>query len=139
MGNNKEINTKNRTYYLFNYMINIEKFNPDLLKIDKKSYKSIIIGIYFIGYITTKHSDYVKINSANPFFLIICEVDRSMEKYGNKYLTFVSTDKNKEVLENYTELWNKIKSFVEKLNDKLVNMKDIIRKSNLIQMISTIK
>ena len=118
MGNNKEINTKNRTYYLFNYMINIEKFNPDLLKIDKKSYKSIIIGIYFIGYITTKHSDYVKINSANTFFLIICEVDQSIEKYGSKYLTFVSTDKNKEVLENYTELWNKIKIFVEKLNDK---------------------
>ena len=52
MGNTKEINIKNRTYYLFDDMINIENFNPDLLKIDKKSYKNI--GIYYIGYITMK-------------------------------------------------------------------------------------
>ena len=52
MGNTKEINIKNRTYYFFDDMINIENFNPDLLKIDKKSYKNT--GIYYIGYITMK-------------------------------------------------------------------------------------
>ena len=31
-------------------MINIEDFDSNLLKIDKKSYKNI--GIYYIGYIT---------------------------------------------------------------------------------------
>ena len=59
-------------------MINIESFNPDLLKIDKKSYKNI--GIYYVGYITMKNSDYVKINSVNPLYLIIGEVDRFLEK-----------------------------------------------------------
>ena len=29
------------------------------------------------------------------------------EKYGNKFLTLVFTDKNKEVLIKYTELWDK--------------------------------
>ena len=37
----KSIKTKNWTYYFFNDMINIEVFDSNLLKIDKKSYKGI--------------------------------------------------------------------------------------------------
>ena len=37
MGNIKEIIIKNRTYYFFNDMINIERFDSNLLKIGKKS------------------------------------------------------------------------------------------------------
>ena len=36
MGQIKEINIENRTYYFFNDMINIEGFDSNLLKIDKK-------------------------------------------------------------------------------------------------------
>ena len=74
MGKIKEINIKNRTYYFFDDMINIKNFDPNLLKIDKKSYKNN--SIYYIGYITMKDSDYVKINSVNPLYLIIDQVDR---------------------------------------------------------------
>ena len=63
MGSIKEINIKNRTYYFFDDMIRIKDFNPDLIKIDKKSFKNI--GIHYIGYITIKDFDYVKINSIN--------------------------------------------------------------------------
>ena len=35
------------------------------------------------------------------------------ETNGNKYLIFVSTDKNKEVLSNYTELWDETKDQIE--------------------------
>ena len=38
MGNIKQINFENQTYYFFNDMINIKNFDLDLLKIDKKSY-----------------------------------------------------------------------------------------------------
>ena len=61
MGNMKEINIKNRTCYFFYDTINIEDFGSNLLKIDKKSHKNI--NIYYIGFITMKDSDYVKINS----------------------------------------------------------------------------
>ena len=44
MGSIKKINIKNRTYYFFNDMINMNNFNSNLLKLDKKSYKNI--GIY---------------------------------------------------------------------------------------------
>ena len=52
MGVIKQINIKNRTYYFYNDIMDLENFKSNLLKIDKKSYKNI--GIYNIGYITTK-------------------------------------------------------------------------------------
>ena len=105
MGNIKEIIIKSRTYYFFDDMINIKDFDSNQLKTNKKSYKSI--DIYYIGYITMQDSDYVKIKSANPLYLILGEEDGCIEeKNRNKYLTLVSTDKNKEVLIKYTEFWD---------------------------------
>ena len=52
MGEVKQINIKNRTYYFYNDLINIKDFDAGLLKIDKKSYKDI--GIYNTEYITKK-------------------------------------------------------------------------------------
>ena len=79
MGNIKEVNIKKGTYYFFDDMINITNFDPNLLKIDKKSYTNI--DIYYIGYVTLKDSDYVKINSVNPLYLVIDKVD---ERFGKK-------------------------------------------------------
>ena len=59
MGQVKELNIKNQTYYFFNDMINIKNFHSNLLKIDKNPYKDI--GIYYIGYITIKNLVIVKI------------------------------------------------------------------------------
>ena len=52
MGNIKQMNIKNRTYYFYDDMVNIKNFDPDLLKLDKKSFKNI--GIYYIGYTKKK-------------------------------------------------------------------------------------
>ena len=44
---------------------------------------------------------------------------KKLENYiGNKYLTQGSTDKNKEVLIKHTDLWDKIKNLIKKINDK---------------------
>ena len=48
----KQTNIKNRTYYFYNDIIDLEIFDLSLLKLDKKSYKGI--GIYYIGYIRIK-------------------------------------------------------------------------------------
>ena len=96
-------------------MINIKDFDPNLLKIDKKSYKNI--DNYYIGYITVKDSDYVNINNVNPFYLIITEVDGYIkEKNGSKYLVFDSANENNEVLKKYNELQDGIKNEVETIN-----------------------
>ena len=112
----KSINIKNRTYHFFNDVINIEDFDSNLLKIDKKSYKNI--GIYNIGYITIKKiDDYEDIYIVNPLYLIIGEVDGFIEeKNGSKYLVFDSTDENKEVLTKYTEIWDGIENEIETIN-----------------------
>ena len=120
MGNIKEIDIKNQTYYFFDDMINIKDFDRSLLKIDKKWYKNI--NTYYIGYITKKNSGYVNIHSVNPLYLIIGEADGSIEysstkeKNGNKYLTFADTDKNKEVWKKYTELWGEIEYHIKTIN-----------------------
>ena len=60
-------------------MIHIKEFDRSLIKIDTKSYKNI--GIYHIGYITIKNiSDCENINSVNPLYLMIGEVDGYVEK-----------------------------------------------------------
>ena len=52
MGNIKEINIENRTYYFFNNMINIKYFDSNLLRIDKKWYKNT--DIHYVVYIIIK-------------------------------------------------------------------------------------
>ena len=52
MGTVKQTDIKNRTYCFYNDIINIKKFDSNLLKIDKKLHKDI--GIYNIGYIMVK-------------------------------------------------------------------------------------
>ena len=42
MGNIKEKNIKNRTYYFFDDMINIKTLDSNLLKIDKSQTKALI-------------------------------------------------------------------------------------------------
>ena len=113
MGEVKQINIKNRTYYFYNDIIDIKNFDARLLKINKKSYKDI--GIYNIGYITIKKIDDCKnIHSVNPLYLIIAHANGYIEEKGvNKYLVFDSTDENKELLKNMMmflmELWVKLK------------------------------
>ena len=77
MGEVKQINIKNRTYYFYNNIINLKHFEPNLLKINRKSYKNI--GIYNIGYITIKKiGDYENIYSVNPLHLRV--------NHGNGYI-----------------------------------------------------
>ena len=55
--------------------------------------------------------------SANSLCLIFNNVDGYIEEsYENNYLIFASTDKNKEALENCTELWDEIKDQIETIN-----------------------
>ena len=43
MGVVRQIDIKNRTYYFYNDIFDLKNFDARLLKIDKKSYKSIDI------------------------------------------------------------------------------------------------
>ena len=109
MGEVKQINIKNRTYYFYNDIIDLKDFDARLLKIDKKSYKNI--DIYYIGYITIKKiDDYESICSVNRLYLRINHASGYIgEKNGNAYLIFHSVDENKELLKKYGDAWDGIK------------------------------
>ena len=62
MGEVKQINIKNRTYYFCNDQINLKDFDARVLEVDKKDYKEI--DIYYIGYVS--------------FFVLIYKTYRAM-------------------------------------------------------------
>ena len=101
----RQINIKNRPHYFFNSMTNIKNFHPSLVSINQISFKSTDDVICGIEYITMKSFD-----SANSLYLVFNNVDayNVCKSTGNKYLIFAFTDKNREALEIYKELWDEI-------------------------------
>ena len=93
---------KNRTYYFYNNIIDIESFDSNMLKLDKKSYKSL--DRYNIGDVTIKQIGYgYDINSVNPLYLRINNVNGYIEEK-----VFDSTGENKELLKKYSDAFNGI-------------------------------
>ena len=84
------------------------------MKIDKKSYKDI--NIFNIGYGRKKKvSNCKNINSVNPLYLGITRVNGYIDRKGvNKYLVFDSTDKSKELLKKWKDVFNGIKDKIKK-------------------------
>ena len=122
MGQVKEINIKNQTYYFFDDMIDIRNFHSNLLKIDKKSHEDI--DIYYIGYITIKKfGDCKNIHSVNLLHLIIHSATEHFRgKNGEKYLIVDSTEK-------YEEVFSEIRSEIKTINgEKELFMKKIMLK-----------
>ena len=96
----KQLNIKNRTYYLYDDLINLEDFDPSLLKLDRKS--SMDISIYYIDYVT-KTPEY-NVNSVNPLYLLINELDGFIEKERYKYLNISLIYNNNDVLVKFEEV-----------------------------------
>ena len=116
MGEVKQINIKNRTYYFYNDQINLKDFDASLLKVDKKNYKEI--DVYYIGYVTFEEiANCNNINSVNPLYLMIDKMIGHFEKKnGNKYLVLDDIEENKEVSKKYEEVWDEIKKEIETVN-----------------------
>ena len=116
MRKTKEVNIKNRTYYFYSDIIDIEIFDSNMLKLDKTSYKNL--DIYNIGYITIKKIGYgYAINCVNPLYLRIDNANGYIEEINkNKYLVFDDTDENKELL-RYDDNFNGIMDKIKKIDD----------------------
>ena len=97
-------------------MTNITNFDPNLLSVDQVSFeKNTGCAVYKVEY-------FKNFDSANSLYLIFNNVDAYIEynptenDSETKYLVFSSTDKNKVVLENYTELWDKVKDQIKTMS-----------------------
>ena len=66
MGEVKQINIKNQTYYFYNDIIDFDEFDESKIKIDKKDFNDI--DIYYLGYeYKKKITECNEINSVNLF------------------------------------------------------------------------
>ena len=133
MGEIKQINIKNQTYYLYNDQINLKDFDARLWKIDKKDYNEI--DIYYIAYVTVKKIDNCKnINSINPLYLMIDEmIGHFEEKNESKYLVLDDVDENKEASKNMKKFGKVLKKKL--MVAKKLNMEKITWKLGLNLMI----
>ena len=108
----KKINTKNRSYYFCDDMINIKNLHSNLLTIDKKPHKEF--DIYNIGYITIKKNwwlwKYLRCKSI-IFNNSFCYGTFLKKKNSEEYLIIDSTDK-------YEEVWSGIRSEIETINGR---------------------
>ena len=103
MGVIKELNIKNQTYYFFNDMINIQNFQSNLLKIDKKHYKDFDITI-------KKISNCKNFHSVNPLDLLMGPATGYFtEKNSEKYLIL-------DTIEKYEQVFSGIKSEIKTIN-----------------------
>ena len=117
MGSIKETKIKNRTYYFCNDIIDIETFDSNNLKLDKKTYK--YLDIYNIGYVTIKKIGYgYDVNSVNPLYLRIDNASGYIEEINeDKYLVFDVRDENKTLLKRYEDVFNGIMDKIKEIND----------------------
>ena len=97
----KEINLQNKKFLYFTCVfikcknVNIKSVDTNTIKVDEKSCKNILI--YYIGYVTFKDSEYIKVYSVNPLYLIFNKVNRYFEETNkNKYLSLVPATETKE-------------------------------------------
>ena len=70
----RQLNIKNRTYYHYNDLINVLKFEAGNLKLDKKTWKAL--DIYYVGYVDKKPE--WNENSLNPLYLLINRVYKKL-------------------------------------------------------------
>ena len=116
MGEVKQINIENRTYYFYSDIIDSYKF---WCKVVKNRQKIIQRYWYLLRWIYNKEkiNDCENIYSVNPLYLSIDHANGYIEeKKWNKYLIFDSTGENKDLLKKY-DVWNGIKNKIKEVDD----------------------
>ena len=79
MGEIKQVNIKNQTYYFYNDIINLDEFGGSKINVNKKNFNDI--NIYYLGYeYKKKITECNEINSVNPLYLRITDMKVNLEK-----------------------------------------------------------
>ena len=122
MGTTKEINIKNRTFYFYNDIINLDEFDVSKIKVNKKDYNDI--DICYLGYEHIQNiSECNVINSVNPLYLRIININGQFKKGKDDawYLVISDKDVYKKLVDIFESIKNKI---TEKTWDALEYDKD---------------
>ena len=125
MGKTKEIDIKNRTYYYFSDIIDLDEFDESKIKVDKKDFNDI--DIYYLGYEYKKKITECKIISVNPLYLRILGIKGQFEKGKDDAWYLVISDKD-DVYKKLIDIFESIKNeIIEKTWDALKHDKDYMK------------
>ena len=104
----KQINIKNRTYYFYNDIINLDEFDESKIKVDKKDFNDI--DIYYLGYEHKKKiSECNVINSVNSLYLRIVDIKGQFKKGKDDAWYLVISDKD-DVYKKLADILESIKN-----------------------------
>ena len=126
MGITKEINIKNRTYYYYNDIIDLDEFNESKVKVDKKDFNDI--DIYYLAYEYKKKITKCNIiRSVNPLYLRIEDIKDQFKKGKDDAWYLVISDKD-DVYKKLVDIFESIKNeIIEKTWDALEYDKDYMK------------
>ena len=112
MGEIKQINNKNRTYYFYNDIIDLDEFDGSKIKVDKKNFNDI--GIYYLGYeYKKKITECNEINSVNPLYLRIKDMKGQFKKGKGDNVWYLIIFGDADVLRKFANIWKSIRAKIE--------------------------
>ena len=112
MGEIKQINIKNRTYYFYNDIIDLDEFDGSKIKVDKKNFNDI--GIYYLGYeYKKKNTECNEINSVNPLYLRIADMKGKFKKGKDDNEWYIIIFGDIDVLRIFVNIWKSIRAKIE--------------------------
>ena len=113
----KQINIKNRTYYFYNDIIDLDEFDESKIKLDKKDFNDI--DIYYLGYEHKKKiSECDVINSVNPLYLRIVDMKGQFEK-GKDDAWYLVISGDDDVFKKLVDIFESIKNKITEKNGTL--------------------
>ena len=126
MGTTKEINIKNRTYYFYNDITDLDEFDESKIMVDKKDFNDI--DIYYLGYeYKKKITECNVIKSVNRLSLRIVDTKGQFKKGKGDAWYLVISDKD-DVYKKLVDIFKNIKNKItEKTWDALEYDKDYIK------------
>ena len=135
MGEIKQINIKNRTYYFYNDIINLDEFDGSKIKVDRKNFNDI--DIYYLGYeYKKKITECNEINSVNPLYLRITDMKVNFRKSKDDNLWYLIVFGNADVLRKFANIWKCIRAKIEENTGSIVQYdKNYMKIKNLRAMI----
>ena len=112
MGKIKQINIKDRTYYFYNDIIDLDEFDGSKIKVDKKFFNDI--GIYYLGYeYKKKITECNEINSVNPLYLRIKDMKGQFKKGKGDNVWYLIIFGDADVLRKFANIWKSIRAKIE--------------------------
>ena len=111
----KQINIKNRSYYFYNDIINLDEFDGSKIKVDKKNLVTLLFIILAMNIRKKLQNVINKINSVNPLYLRITDMKGQFKKGKDDNVWYLIIFGDTDVSRIYANIWISIRARIIKM------------------------